>query len=190
MSSIITNKNIKVAAGATLVALSGFVPQPMMQQAVAASATLAVTGSFISGITISSATGIEIGSIIASGSTGTAKVTPGGAGSGSSGTIIGGSGAGKIKAKYQAAKPIDVIVAGFGTLGLATNTATLDKLYFTGVFSATVAGGTATATASALAKNLTGTGSSKVVNLGAGVSWTGGKPGGAFSKNVVITIVY
>lgn len=189
MSHIKLNKT-KVAAGAAIVALSGFVPTPVVQNAEAASTPINISGSFISGITIASKVDVSMGNIIASGATGKIQLKAGGATSGTNATIISGSAPGKIKATYKAAQPVDVTVAGFGKIGVPTNTATLTKMYFTGVFSATITGGTATPTASSLGRVLTGTGTGKVVNIGAGISWTGGRPGGAFAKATTVTIVY
>lgn len=182
----------KIAGGAALVALSGVVPvpAPFMQQADAATTTINVTGSFISGITIQSATDVSIGTIVPTGATGTAKVDAGGAKGGSNATIIAGNVDGKIKLNFKVNKQIDVKVAGFGTLGPTVTSATLDKLYFSGAFAVTVTGGAGTATATAANNAITASGNSKIANVGAGVSWTGGFPQGAFTQAVTITITF
>lgn len=188
MSESKSNLKSKIAAGVAVVALSGFVPSPMVQNANAAVTTISISGSFAAGITITSTAAVDIGTIIASGSTGTAKINAAGVASGASATVIGGSAAGKIKGKFKSAKPIDIIVSGFGTLG---NGATLDKVYFGKLAGpGTITGGAATLTASATATAITGTGT-KTLDLGAGVSWTGGVPAnGAFNKAVTITLQY
>lgn len=179
--------------GAALVALSGVVPapQPLMQQAHAATTTLTVNGTFISGITIQTAVDPDLGTIIATAITGTAKIQPSNNVGGSNSTIIGGSANGKIKAKYKAAKPVDVKVTGFGTLGPTVTNATLTKLYFTGVFTGTVTGGMGTPTATTTGLALTGAGNSKVANVGAGVGWTGAFPKvGTFGKTINVILTY
>lgn len=188
----ITNST-KIAGGAALVALSGIVPTPapFVQDANAATTTISVSGTFISGITIDTATDVDLGTIIATGATGTAKVEAGDTLAGSNGTIIGGNSDGKIKFNFKVNKQVDVKVSGFGTLGPTVTDATFDKMYFSGVFTATVTGGTGTTTATAANNALTASGNAKIANVGAGVSWTGAFPTtGTFAKPVTITVTF
>lgn len=182
----------KVAAGAAVVALSGFVPQPLVQQAQAATTTITVSGSFSSGISILTTVGVNLGTIVATAITGTAKIAANGNTGAVGATIVANAAKGKIKAKYAVQKPLDIIVSGFGTLGGAITNATLDKIYFSGVAGpGTVTGGAATTTASVIATAMNSAAGTKTLNLGAGVVWTGAFPKtGAFTKAVNVTLQF
>lgn len=189
----------KVAAGAALVALSAFVPQPLIHEASAASTTVKVTGKFVTGITLSATADVGLGSVIAQASTGFLQMKADAATATSNGTFVGTPTVGKIKITAAAKQPIDIKVAGFGKLTLtgagATGTATLTKVYFGGTLtgSATATGGTATATATAtgaVLKNTVFTAAPGTITVGSRIVWTGNVPVGTFDETLTVTITY
>lgn len=184
----------KAIAGAALVALSGFVPQPFMQEADAATVAMNVTGKFISGITLAKVADIQMKTIIATGLTGSVGFDQDAAQAVTSGTFIGTPVVGKIKMTAAAVQDVDITVTGMGTFNPATSgTGTLSKIAVgNGGISnpqiITAAGTTGKVTG----VTLTGSANTaaKTIDLGATVTWTGGKPDGAFSLPVVVTIAY
>lgn len=196
------NHNIskKAAAGAALVALSSFVPQPMLHQAMADTTTLNVTGKFITGITLAATNDIKLGSIIASAKTGFVNMDAAAATAVSSAAFAGTPAVGKIKITAAVANPLDVKIAGFGKLtltgGSAAGTATLTKVYVGGAdvtSGITVAGGTSTATATVTGLNLVAGAIATppgTLTLGSRIAWTGSTPVGTFSQALTVTITY
>lgn len=190
----------KVAAGAALVALSSFVPQPLIDEANAATVTVNVTGKFITGITATATNDIKLGTIIASAKTGFVDMDAAAATAVSSATFVGTPAVGKVKLNGVVDQPVDFKVAGFGKLTLtgggATNTATLTKVYFGNALDTaiTATGGTGTATATATGGNLTAdaltTTQTGTLQLGARIVWSNGAPVGTFSQALTITITY
>lgn len=189
------NLKTKTAASVALVALSGVVPQPFVQQAYADTATISVTGKFISGITLIAGTNVQMGSLIATGSTGKLSVTAGGGTVTASGTFLGAPTAGTVKITAKATQPVDITVKGFGALTVTTGTATLSKVYISGpiTVNVTLSGGTATSADSQLNVGLNAsavTAAPQTFNIGAGVTWTGNQPIGTFSQAINLIVGY
>lgn len=189
----------KAAAGTILVALSGLVPQPFVQHAQAATATISVTGSFISGITLGAGTDVKFGKLVATDINGTAKVATGGAVTLTKGVAAGGAPqAGSFTFKAANTTPnVDITVAGLGAMVLAATgggaaavgTAKLTKVILGGIGAAatTIADGGG-GTGKKAAYDITKT--TDTIDVGAIVSWGATTPIGSFAEAVVLTISY
>ncbi len=190
------------AAGAVLVALSGFVPEPLVNplisQANAATATFNVTGSFITGIKLTPITDAKFGSVAATGVNGTAKLSTAGAVTSAKGTAVGGAQEGEVQFTAVNTTPnVDVTVKSMGAVVLAatsggagpTGTMKLTKLLFGDIaaatFAVTDAGGGTGVSAGVDIDTL-----AAVMKVGAHVSWGATQPLGQFTKQVKVYIAY
>lgn len=187
----------RAAAGTLLVALSGFVPQPLINSAMADTLTVPLTGSFISGITLSAGTNIQMGSMVASQGSGKAVLSTAGANVVSKGAAIGGAAAGTIKFKAVSTVPnVDITVSKMGSLTLgatigghaATGTAKLTKLVLAGIGAAAANVTAAGTVGKSLNYNINKT--SGTIKVGATVTWGAVRPIGAFNQGLVFTIAY
>lgn len=189
----------KLAAGSVLVALSGFVPQPLVSSAQAASGTINAAGTFGGGISMgTTVTNLQFGSIIATGDSGKLTVSPGGVTSTSNGFFNGAFQAGTIAFKAAAgALPVNVTAAGFvasqalkdvgeGTAGSIT----LAQVSLTGPFTAPVVLKTGTPNKVATLAGATATAVTTDINVGSVINWSGGRPIGGFTLPVTITVTY
>jgi len=184
-----TNLTTKVAAGAVLVALSGYVPNP----AEAATANINASGSFITGVTLVAGDDLLFGTGVATQTTGTIQVDPGGATLAVSNgylTVTGTPQDATIGYTVAAAGNLRLsIQAGIGTIAaLAPGTASLARITMS---SANVNGGNtfqfvATGATQAVAfGSTTGT-----LNIGGRITWTGGRPVGAYTQGVTVFVAY
>lgn len=189
----------KLAAGSVLVALSGFVPQPLVPAAQAASATINAAGTFAGGIQMgTTTTNLLFGSMVATGDTGKLTVQPGGGTATSNGFFNGAVQAGTIAFKAAAgALPVNVTAAGFvaaqalsdkgeGTQGSIT----LAQVNLTGPFTASVVLKTATPAKVATLNLTTGVTVPTDINVGSVISWSGARPIGGFSIPLTVTVTY
>ncbi len=190
--------NKKMAAGAALVALSGFVPQPLVGTAEAASAKIDVSGSFITGIKLAAGQDVKFGSLAATDVNGTAKIVTAGTVTLTKGVAVGGAPqAGSFVFTAVSTTPnVDITVAGLGAVVLAasvggggpTGTVTLNKIILKGAgIDETLTdggGGTAKKAGEAISAK---TGPIKV---GAIVGWGGTQPIGSFTQEITLTIGY
>lgn len=120
MSTKKTNLAKKAAAGAVLVALSGFLPQPFVHQAMASTATINATGTFSDGITMSFLANLEFKTIVATAINGSLTVKPTGAGSiGANGFFVAAPIAGKIGFNAASVKPIDIKITSGHKVSIA-----------------------------------------------------------------------
>lgn len=193
-------KGKKAAAGAALVVLSGIVPSPAVLPVQAATTTMSVTGSLITGITITKMADAGMGSNAATAATGSLVLSSAGAVTPSNAVAVGGGPkAGKIKFKAVSTTPnVDVTVTGLGavTLGATTNGAaasgavSLSKLKFKGIM-ATAKDLTAAGTSAKLAGvNITKT--DDTMSVGFTATFSGGSPiaRGAWTEVVTFTITF
>ena len=205
MSKIKTN-TAKVMTGAALVALSSFVPQPYMQQANAAATTINVLGSFVTGVQLSLLTNVNLGKVLATAPTGTVQLKETGAFTVTVGAkSLSGKAAGSIKATFaNSTAAFNITVAGFKTntaLTAATGggagptgKVTFDKLLLGGsaldAQVIVVSGGGGAVAGSGKATGNAAATSSKNIDVGARVSFTGGAPVGQFSFPAVVTMAF
>lgn len=198
MSKIINSKT-KMAAGAALIALSGFVPQPLISSADAATAKISVTGSLITGIQLAAGQNVKFGSVAATDINGNMAISTAGAVTPSKGVAVGGAPqAGSFAFTAVSTTPnVDITVAGLGALTLAasaggagpTGTAKLNKIILDNIGAAAITltnggGGTAKKAGYDIT---TKTGPIKV---GAVVTWGATQPIGAFTQQITLTMVY
>lgn len=189
-----SSKNLKkVAAGAALVALSGFVPNPFMQEAHAANANINASGSFISGVAIGANQNLSFATLIATLSTGTFGVTPAGAAGVSVGvTQLGALQQGQFTynlAVSGASLRVSVTTGISAVAGPAPGTVSITRV---SIDAANInAGNTftfnATGVVSSVAVGATG---ADTMNVGARVAWTGGRPIGAFVQAIGVNISF
>lgn len=186
-----TNLKNKVAAGAVLVALSGFVPQISSNRAHAATATISMSGTFTSGIAMTKGTALQFGIIVATDTGGTAQVKAAGGTSASKAFFNGGTQkAGTIAFKAGASLKVDITVTGMKntlTLGGATTTGTVN--FPTAKLSGPFAIQTFTA-AGTTATSVTLTAKSSDINVGGTVTWNAIQPLGTFSDNVKVVVAF
>lgn len=191
--------NSKAVGAATLVALSGFVPQPFVNLAHAATATISVTGSFITGIKLAPGTTAKFGSNAASDINGKMNLSTAGAVTGVKGVHIGG---GKQAGSFQftavsTVPNVDITVTGLGKLVLAASagghaaqgTAKLNSVTFgkIGAVATTLVDGGA-GSAKKAAYNITKKTTKMLV--GAEVTWGAVLPIGSFATPIVVTIAF
>jgi hypothetical protein len=189
----------KAAGGAALVALSGFIPQPLVtNHAQAASAKISVKGSFISGIKISAIKDAVFGSNIATAANGKLVLSSANVVTPSKGVHIGGSPAsGQFKFTAASTTPsVDITVAGLGAMTLgataggvaAVGTAKLAKITLDKI------GATATLTdgggGTAKSANYDITATKATIQVGGEVTWGATPPIGAFAEEITLTIAY
>ena len=202
-----TNK-AKVASGAALVALSGFVPQPMMQSAQAASATINVTASLITGISMVNGNSIKFGKVIATGTGGVLIVEP--AAGALSGSVkvqpVSGNQVGDFKlAAAITGVAIDATVKGLGPVtsfkvtgggagpsggtGLKIDRFFIDSANITKGAKITFssAGGTSASISNAFAVTTT---AQQTINVGAAILWGGTQPIGSFTQATTLILAF
>ncbi len=191
----------KVVASAALVALSGFVPQPLMNTAHAASASISVSGSFITGIQLTAVQAMDFGSIAVTDTGGKATLNgvAGTVSATSKGVAIGGAAQGSFVFKAVSTVPnVDITVKVPQANGLtlastaggaaATGSAKLINVVINGI------GAAATTLALAPATSVTATGynintTSAALKLGGRVDWPSAvQTIGAFAAPLTLTI--
>ncbi len=193
----------KVAAGAALVALSGFVPQPMMQQANAASASISVTGSFITGVQLVAGVSVKFGTFAATAGNGNVTLSTAGAITTTVGAVQvnANSAAGSFSLKVvDTAVPLNVTVAGLGAVTLIasaggggpTGTVTLNKVILGGAslggtFIITDAGGGTGKTVIPATKV---TGKTGAMAIGGQLTWGATQPIGQFTQAITLTMAF
>jgi hypothetical protein len=190
-----SNKHIKtkLTTGAVLVALSGFVPQITANRANAASATIAASGTFSSGIKMTAASNLRFGLMVATSGTGKMSVTPGNGTNTLKGFYNGGTqAAGKISFSAGALKVVDITVTGMkNTLALGsfggtkTGIVNLPSVFFAGPVAGTLTFKTATTKQTAA---LTST--KNDIAIGGAVTWGATLPVGTFSQTLSVTVAY
>ncbi len=187
------NLTQKVAAGAILVALSGFVPN-VTRQAHAATATISASGTFTGGITLTAGTNLQFGKMVATANSGKLTVQTGGGTAGSKGffNTVGATN-GTIKFNAGALKVVDITVAGVAkTLALAstanggkTGVVNLSTVKIGGPFAAAE-----TFTTAGLKQSATLTSLTTDLNIGGTVTWGAVQPLGSFTQAVAVTVNY
>lgn len=187
------NLTKKIAAGAALVALSGFVPK-MSKPAQAASASINVLGSFTSGLKMTAGNDIKFGIIVPTTGNGQATVKTGGTFVSTDGFQNGGAPAnGSIKFQAGALKAVDMTMAGLKatlTLGATANggktgTVNLPTVSVNGPYAAAEVFKIATT------KNtVTLTSTTADLVLGGVVTWGATAPIGTFTTPITLTINY
>lgn len=187
-------KNIagKLALGAALVSLSGFVPK-ITKTVQAATATISASGSFTGGIQITAKTNVNFGQVVATASSGSISITPGG------GTFVNGAffnsptiSNGAVVFNAGAAKVMTVEVQGLqktiplGTIGgVQTGVVNFATVKVGGPFA-----GLLTLTTGKLTDTIALTSTTQPVRIGAILSWGAVQPIGTFSQSVRITLTF
>lgn len=182
----------KLAVGAVMVALSGFIPKPS-RVANAATATISASGSFTGGIQVTAKTNVNFGQIVATAPNGSISITPGGA------TFVNGAffnsptiSNGAVVFNAGAAKTMTVAVAGLQN-GLTLGTVGGQKTGVVNLGTVKVAGpfaGTMTLTTGMVSDTVALTSTTLPVRVGAILSWGGVQPIGTFAHSVVITLTF
>ncbi len=196
-----TNLIKKAASGVALVALSGVVPQPLVNDAQAATATINLSGSFITGIQLTALNALNFGSIAVTSPTGTASVSTAGGFVSTDAVAVGGAlAAGKITFKAVNTTPNVDITAKCTQAQKLTLAATGGGNGPTGtikVVSVTLGAIGATATTLAFGAGTTIQKAGYNINtksaamlVGTNVSWAGGQPIGTFAAPLIMTISY
>ena len=190
--------NSKAVGAAALVALSGFVPQPFVNLAHAATATISVTGSFITGIKLAPGTTAKFGSNAASDINGKINLSTAGAVTGVKGVHVGGGPqAGSFQFTAVSTVPnVDITVTGMGKLTLAASagghaaqgTAKLNSVKFGKIGALTTVSDGGAGTGKKAGYNITKTTTKMLV--GAEVTWGAVLPIGSFATPIQVTIAY
>ena len=192
-------KTKAAVASAAVVALSGFVPQPLISSAHAASAKISVTGSFITGIKLAAGKNAQFGSNAANDVNGKATISTAGVLAVSKAVKVGGAPqAGSFAFTAVDIVPnVDFTVAGLGALVLAATgggagpagTMKLKSVILGGVGAAattlTSGGGTTAKKAGYDITSLVGP-----LKVGAVVTWGATQPLGAFTQQITLTAAY
>lgn len=188
-----------------LVALSGFMPLPaVVQSARAGSTTLSVTGSFITGMTLTKKADMKFGKMVSTGANGAISLTTAGAYAGSSKAVgITGKAAGKYSYKAATTKAALVItIKGIGKLTLADTlggaktqgTAKLKKILLGKAFGGTAHTCTVTGAGTSCKEAVTAgadcTKKSTTVNMGGVIAWGTPQPIGLFGQSITIIQSY
>lgn len=190
----------KIAAGAALVALSGFVPTPLVSPAMADTATITAAGTFGGGISMTAATNVKFNTIIANGDTGKLMLTASGTVTESNGFFNGATTPGKISFKAAAGSlSVSISVAGL-TSGLALSdkgegtqgSITVGTITMKGPWATTNATATLKIGTPAKVHPLKATAGTvpEDILVGTRVTWSGGRPIGGFSVPLTITVAY
>lgn len=182
----------KIAIGAVLVGLSGFVPK-VTRVAKAATATISASGSFTGGIQVTAKTNVNFGQVVATAPSGSISITPGGA------TFVNGAffnsptiSNGAVVFNAGAAKVMTVQVSGLqktiplGTVG-GEKTGIVD---FATVKVGGPFPGLLTLTTASPNDTVLLTSTTQPVRVGAILSWGAVQPIGTFSQSVVITLTF
>lgn len=204
-NSKVTKRAIGAAVTVPLIALSGYVPVPLVHSAIAGSTTLNVSGQFITGISLVKKAALKFGKMVSTGTGGKISLTTAGAYANASKAVgITGKAVGKYTYKaVTTTAGFDITVKGMGALALgnttpgnaaAKGTAKLTKVLFGTVFNATkaavvctVGGGTSCKKAVAAADFNVKSGS---VKLGGVITWTTPQPIGKFTQPLTIIMAY
>jgi hypothetical protein len=188
-------KHSKALASAVLVTLSNFVPVPPVRTVRAATASISVAGSWITGVKIAPGLNVKIGNIVATGPNGSVIISPGGVVGPSKGVTAGGAPqAGSfLFTAVNSAGPIDVTVKGMGPLTLVATpggggpigTAKIGKVIIGGIGAAPLnvtdgGGGTGTA------KNYALTTKNGPMEIGVQITWGAVQPIGSFTQQIVM----
>ncbi len=195
------NLSKKAATGAALVALSGFVPQPMMQSANAASAAINVSGSFVTGVTLTPGVAVNFGKLLATAATGNITLSTAGVLSGSVGVKKVGALAanGSIKATIaNKTAAMNVTIKGLGPVVLAATvngagpagTAKLTKILMKGAALNTLRTVTAVGTTGKTTVTAAVTTPAAVIALGGRLDWTGAIPLGSFTQAITVIMAF
>lgn len=193
----------KAAAGAALVALSGFVPQPMLQQAQAATATISVTGSFVTGVQLAAGADVQFGVLAATGANGSASIDTAGtlqAGSKVVNSVGGAPQAGSFAfTVVSLTPPVDFTLTGLGDVGALaasaggngpTGTVKLNKIIMDGIGAApltfSAGGGTSD---KVVGYAVTGAKTATLL-VGGQLTWGATAPIGSFTVPIVLTAAY
>jgi hypothetical protein len=181
--------NKKMTAGAVMVALSGFVPDAINNVALADTATINATGTFSDGISLTAGTNLQFNTIVATDTSGTARLLPSGVG-----TSV-------VKAVFVGISQVPGTFAFNGAVTQSVNVSlisgitskvvlptqgdiTIATLKFTGPFTATFTANKSTAAA-------IGAGNKALdINVGGQVIWSGATPLGAFSVPIKLSVAY
>lgn len=187
-------KNLKrnIAAGAVLVALSGFVPK-ISKPANAATATIKASGSFTSGLNLTAGANLQFGKIVATGPSGSAKITTAGATAVSKAFFNGGvQKEGSFAFLAGALKVVDLTVVGMknsltlgSVAGVKTGVVNLESITLGGPLKTAQVFKVATTKQTNTLVSLTAD-----INVGGVVTWGGIAPIGTFSQNVVLTVTF
>jgi hypothetical protein len=186
MSSKSLSKS-KLTAGAVIVALSGFVPDATNNVALADTASIAGSGVFTDGLTLSAGTkNLLFNTMVATGTTGSLQLTPAGGTAKVSGVFVGISqqpGTFAFNAAISTNVNVTLISGITSNVALATQgKITLKTIDLTGPFAANFTANKAT-TALIAAK-------AADINVGGTVSWDTAVPIGTFSLPVKISVSY
>ncbi|GJL85521.1 MAG: hypothetical protein DHS20C02_12960 [Micavibrio sp.] len=202
MSNKKSHIKTKAAAvtGAAVVALSGFVPQPLISSAQAATATISVTGSFITGIALAAGANANFGSVAATAPAGSVVLATTGAITASPNAVaVGGAVANGsfVFTAVDTTPNINMTVTGLGAVVLAATgggngpvgTMKLANVSLGGIGAAAAtfpSGGGTTATVA----NYNITSLNGPIAVGATVTWGAVQPIGLFSEAIVLTAAY
>lgn len=192
MSDNKRNLTKNIAAGAMLVALSGFVPH-VTRTARAASASISVTGSFTSGLAMTAGTGLQFGKIVGTAVSGKVTIKTGGGVSTSKGFFNATPKAGSIAFSAGASKKVDITVTGMKTdltlvataNGGNTGTVTLTDVKVAGPFAVKTY-----TTADTTDTSVTLTDKTADLAIGGTIAWKDPIPLGAFSETITVTISF
>ena len=182
----------KVAAGAMLIALSGFVPK-VTKPAHAATATITASGTFSSGIKMTAGNNLQFGVIVATGPTGKVSINTAGATSTSKAFFNGGTQKqGSIAFQAGASKNIDITVTGMkntltlGTFGGAkTGTVNLPTVSVGGPYAAAEVFKVATTKNTATLTSTTAD-----LQIGGVITWGATLPIGTFATPLTVTVTF
>ncbi len=199
MSKNKSHMKSNAAMGAVLVALSGAVPVPFISTANAATAKISVTGSLVTGITLTAGVDAKFGKVAPTLPNGSAVLSTAGVVTPSNGVTAGGAPQnGTIAFTAVDTTPnVDITIAGMGSMALAattggaaaTGTAKLSQVKLGAIGAAAAAlstGGGTTATSAGYAITTT----SAVMKVGATVTWGAVQALGSFAEEITVTIAY
>jgi hypothetical protein len=189
------NKSTKLAMGAALVALSGHVPDILINEAHADTATIKATGTFSSGLSVSAVTNLIFGTMVATDTTGFVQILPNGAGGATSANnafFIGAPQEGQIGFSGKAVAPVDMTISANWLPITLTGAApvgqvTISKVMLAGVFTKATIPFTVLNTTEI---NEAIAGLTTDIFVGARVIWSGAIPIGKFQESIKLTIAY
>lgn len=191
-------KKRNLLAGPLLVSLSGFVPVPLWNSARAASASISLTGSFITGVKIAPGINVQIGQIAVTGVNGSIIISPAGVLTPSKAVTAGGAiQAGSFIFTAVGTVPVDVTAKGLGALTLTPSigglgpvgTAKLNQVIIDGIGAAPLVL-TDNGAGSDTAQNYNITTKNGPIDIGLQLTWGAVQPIGAFTQQIVLTVSF
>lgn len=189
----------KLLAQSVFITLSGAVPAILNAPAQAASATISITGSFITGVQIAPGLNVQIGKIAVTAINGSIIISPAGVVNPSKAVTAGGAQqAGSfLFTAVNGTGPIDVTASGLGAVALlptaggapAAGTAKINKIIIDGIGAAPL-NLTDTGGGQATAQNYGLTTANGPIDIGIQLTWGAVQPIGSFSEAIVLTVSF